>query len=73
MWPVPDMLMSPPPDPAPLRVTSTSIDWLGSIRRGAWKHSPVLLKFWVNKVMGLGSTLPPTALKRRGNQALHRG
>src|SRR5580693_9926999 len=67
------MQISLPPGPAPRRVTSTSMDWPGSIRCGEGKHNPALLRFCVTKGAGLGSVMPPTAFKRRGNQAVNRG
>src|SRR5580700_1573382 len=67
------MLVSLPPSPAPGRVTSTSIDWPGSIRFGEGKHNPVLHRFCLTKGAGLGSTMPPTAFKRSGIQAVNRG
>lgn len=73
MRPLPVTLISCPPGPVPFNVTSTSIDWPGSIRRGAGKHSPVLLKFCVNKSAKSDSTEPPTTLTANGNQAVHRG
>lgn len=73
MYPVPDMLTLWPSSPAPTKVTSTSMDWPGSIRRGEGKHNPVLLRFCVTKGAGSGSTMPPTPFTRRGNKAVNRG
>lgn len=73
MCPVPDTFILLPPSPTPTRVTSTSIDWPGSIRCGEGKHSPALLRFCVTKCAGFGSTTPPTPFKRRGKKAVNRG
>jgi hypothetical protein len=73
MYPVPDTLTLRPSSPAPTKVTSTSIDWPGSIRCGEGKHNPVLLRFCVTKRAGSGSTMPPTPFMRRGNKAVNRG
>jgi hypothetical protein len=73
MYPVPDTLTLRPSSPAPTKVTSTSIDWPGSIRCGEGKHSPVLLRFCVTKGAGSGFTMPPTPFTRRGNKAVNRG
>jgi hypothetical protein len=73
MYPVLDTLILLPRGPAPRKVTSTSIDWPGSIRCGEGKHNPVLLRFCVTKGAGFGFTMPPTTFTRRGNNAVNRG
>jgi hypothetical protein len=62
-----------PSGPAPRRVTSTSMNWPGSIRCGEGKLNPVLLRSFVNNGHESRPTMPPTTFRRRGNQALNRG
>src|SRR5665213_2668730 len=70
---MPDMLTSLSGCPVLRRLTSTSMDCPGAIRRGAGKHNPVLLRFWVTKDGGSCCAIPPTDFIRRGSHAVNRG